>query len=96
MKLNAYRNTTGQKILSQCKCMIPETPEHYLLECKLYADQREALTRSLQKVCGIPALDVHILLDTEENQDWRDRIHSVSAILHQREICYNESQDTHT
>ena len=74
-RLNAYRNTTGQKVPSECRCGTLETPEHYLLECKLYADQREALTRSLQKVSEIPALDAHTLLSTEENpdlNDWRD------------------------
>jgi len=85
-RLNAYRNTTGQKVPSECRCGTLETPEHYLLECKLYADQREALTRSLQKVSGIPALDAHTLLSTEENpdlNDWRDRIQSeLAAYIH--------------
>ena len=80
--LNAHRHKIGQNVSPECKCGSPETTEHFLLECSNYTQQRELLARSIQRLCGIPSLDMQTLLGTEDipNIDGsRDRIQTELA-----------------
>ena len=50
------------------------------MECELYGSHKETLATFLQRTCGMPSLDIHTLLGTEEhpiNDHWRSTIHSV-------------------
>ena len=55
--LNAHRHKIGINPSPLCDCGVPETTQHYLLECDLHTEHHEKLLKQLQKLCGVINLD---------------------------------------
>ena len=61
----------------KCQCGAIETVSHYLLACPQYDKEREIMRKRLFEMCGIIHLDLNILLDArndDEYKDWRSNI----------------------
>ena len=73
VRLNEYLQKTNIVESNKCQCSHIESISHYLLECPLYENQREKLTRKLFETCGITHLDLNLLLDVRTDDDYKER-----------------------
>ena len=46
--------------------------KHYLMECELYENGRELLRRKLFESCGIAHLDMNLLLDAKQDDEFKE------------------------
>ena len=91
VRLNEYLQKTNIVESNKCQCSHIESISHYLLECPIYENQREKLMRKLFETCGIPHLDLNLLLNVKTVDDykkWRTLILSelekLNVSLHDR------------
>ena len=57
---------------NKCRCGEIESVKHYLLECVIYDSAREIMRRKLSEICGIAHLDLNLLLDAKQNENFKD------------------------
>ncbi|XP_052271348.1 uncharacterized protein LOC127872052 [Dreissena polymorpha] len=65
--LNAHRTRVGINVSPLCECGALESTEHYLLECYIHETHRGELLKALHKLCGVTALDIKTLLNTDDH-----------------------------
>ena len=54
------------------KAQFSETVSHYLLECNEFDTARELMRKKLFETCGIIHLDLNLLLDARQDDDYKD------------------------
>ena len=72
IELNDYLQKCNIKNNPTCACGEKETISHYLLECTNYETLREKMRRQLFDCCGIIHLDITILLDAKQEEDFKE------------------------
>ncbi|MEW8548387.1 MAG: reverse transcriptase domain-containing protein [Candidatus Thiodiazotropha sp.] len=76
-RLNEYLYKTGITDSNECMCGAIESVSHYLIDCPLYENEREIMRKRLFQSCGIPQLDMNLLLmakKEDEFKEWRNCI----------------------
>ena len=76
-RINEYLHKVNVVESDKCQCGAIETVSHYLLACPLYDEEREIMRKRLFEMCRIIHLDLNILLDArndDEYKDWRSNI----------------------
>ena len=70
--LNEYLHKCKIKETDLCKCGAKETLSHFLLECQEFDTTREFMRKRIFETCGITHLDLSLLLDAKEDDEFKD------------------------
>ena len=70
--LNEYLHKCNIKETDLCKCGAKETLSHFLLECQEFETTRELMRKRIFDTCGITHLDLNLLLDAREDDEYKD------------------------
>ena len=77
VRLNEYLHKCNLKDTDQCQCGSKESISHFLLDCPNYEPEREIMRKRLFETCEIAHLDLNLLLDAKQDDeftDWRSYI----------------------
>ena len=77
VRLNEYLHKCNLKDTDQCQCGSKESISHFLLDCPNYETKREIMRKRLFDTCRIAHLDLNLLLDAKQDDeftDWRSNI----------------------
>ena len=69
---NEYLHKCNIKETDLCKCGAKETLSHFLLECQEFDTTRELMRKRIFETCGITHLDLSLLLDAKEDDEFKD------------------------
>ena len=70
--INEYLHKYNIKETDLCKCGAKETLSHFLLECQEFDTTRELMRKRIFETCGITHLDMSLLLDAKEDDEFKD------------------------
>ena len=84
-ELNYYKNRVGQtNAIESCNCGAPETPQHFLLECPCYENEREDMLHQISKEVGVRNLNLATMLtrlDGENTEETKAKLQTVAHYI---------------
>ncbi|CAG2226583.1 unnamed protein product [Mytilus edulis] len=84
-ELNYYKNRVGQtNAIESCNCGAPETPQHFLLECPYYENEREDMLHQISKEVGVRNLNLATMLtrlDGENTEETKAKLQTVAHYI---------------
>ena len=71
-RLNEYLHKCNIKETDMCKCGAKQTLSHFLLECQEFDMTRELMRKPIFETCGITHLDLSLLLEAKEDEEFKE------------------------